>query len=221
VIPIDPNSHHPTKDKSLLCLAVVRDNGADVVLFDASGSPRTFSYKQQQKGSGDNANFKVCFSSHGNDAADDFLTPCFDEDGYFGIPEESCFCGIETPHLHAHVHDPKTCDGGDQPKTRADGANNEAALMNLAKLTLHPTDDNPKDYKAQMLHIPITEQMPNECNADEFFSNVNDNGHNESSLLNRRRMHKVQVRPTKAKEIEETLHSLAFFCLDITIPKRT
>jgi hypothetical protein len=118
------------------------------------------------------------------------LTPCFDEDGNHGTPEESCFCGVETPHLHAHLHDPKTCDVDNDGQQRK--STDEQALMNLAKLTLHPVDGK-GDQKSQMLHMSITDRMPKECNAEEFFNSLSDNGHNESSLQNRRRMHKVQV----------------------------
>lgn len=172
----------PKKDNSVLCLAVVRESGADVVLFDARGVPRTFSYR------GGSSAAKVCFSSHGQDA-DDLLSPCFDEDGNHGMPEESCFCGLETPHLHAHVHDPKTCEA-DEEGREVVAAADEKALMNLAKLTLHPVDDEQTGNK---FHIPITEQMPNECNAEQFINSLSNSGHNESTLENRVRMHQVQV----------------------------
>lgn len=162
-------------DNSLLCLAVVRENSADVVLFDASGEPRTFSYE--------GSNARVCFSSHGHDA-DDLLTPCFDGDGNHGSPEESCFCGADIPHLHAHLHDPITCGANDEREEMT----GDEALMDLAKLTLYPVDS-----KEDILHIPVTEHMPNECNAEEFFNSLSNSEHNESWLDNRRRMHKVQV----------------------------
>lgn len=34
---------------------------------------------------------KICFSSHNMDS--DLMTPCFDEDGRHGEPEETCMCG--------------------------------------------------------------------------------------------------------------------------------
>jgi hypothetical protein len=171
-------------DESRLLLAVVRDNSAEVVVFDARGEARTFTHE-----AGESA--KICFSSHGHDV-DDLLTPCFNEDGHHGDPEESCFCGIDTPHLHAHVHDPAICDadeGGCGSKKKTQGRAEEV-LMKLAKLTLQPTDDHDEVMNAPLLHIPVSGQMPNECNGHAFFNGL---GGHETSRRNRRRLHTVQV----------------------------
>jgi copper chaperone CopZ len=121
---------------------VVQENGTDVVVFDASGKPRTFHGTQL-----------LCFQTHGNDTAGDLLTPCFDENGNHGDPEEDCFCGIDTPHLHAHVYDPRGCH---------DDENYTGDKMSLlASHILHPvTDEN-----ELLIQIGVSESMPKECNA--------------------------------------------------------
>jgi copper chaperone CopZ len=93
------------EDNNPLCLAVIRENGTDLVVFDAGGQPRTFRYRGDVR--------KLCFSSHGNAGLEDLLTPCFDEQGNHGDPDESCFCGVDVPHLHAHVRNPRTCGADD------------------------------------------------------------------------------------------------------------
>jgi hypothetical protein len=104
------------------------------------------------------------------------LTPCFDDAGNHGAPEEGCFCGVETPHLHAHVHDPKTCN--------EDSLNTvEADLMKLARMTLHPTEES---VNSSLFQIPISERLPKECNSKDF-------GDSLHAPLQKRRMHKVKV----------------------------
>ena len=141
-----PNQH---KNDSSLCLAVVRENGADIVVFDASGAPRTFSY------TGDIRN--LCFKTHGNEIADDLLTPCFDEEGNHGFPEEDCFCGVDTPHLHAHLYDPQICSNEDGTKSQ------DAAIGYLASQILHPTGD-----ESPMANIGVSESLPRECNSEKI-----------------------------------------------------
>ena len=170
-------------DEGALCVAVVGANGTDISLIDASGNVRGFSYKGDIR--------KLCFSSHGQDA-DDLLTPCFDEDGNHGIPDESCFCGVERPHLHAHVHDPKTCsDDGTKAAEDSD-------LMKLAKLTLFPTDDHEDVFvpaEDNLLQIEVSEHMPKACNAKELLRHISDSGTDRSDASRKnRRIHKVKVR---------------------------
>lgn len=174
----EESNHHAT-----LCLAVVRENGADVVLFDAVGVPRSFTY------SGDAG--KLCFSTHGNGMVDDLLTPCFDEDGMHGVPDESCFCGVDTPHLHAHLRDPKTCKDDDDKKKNAQG---ESDLQYLAQLTLHPTDDDgdfSADEAERLVNLAVSAQLPKQCNSKEFSRQMSERGLTRQSL-GRRRMHKIQ-----------------------------
>jgi hypothetical protein len=77
------SSNRTSTTSSSLCLAVIRESGADVILFDKSGVPRTFRYN------GTKEDFsKLCFDSHGMDGwMSHQLTPCFDEDGNHGNPE--------------------------------------------------------------------------------------------------------------------------------------
>ena len=174
----------PNESNHTLCLAVVRENGADVVLFDATGVPRSFTY------SGDAG--KLCFSTHGNGQVDDLLTPCFDEDGKHGVPDESCFCGVDTPHLHAHMHDPKTCkdedEDNDEKKKNAQGERN---LQYLAQLTLHPTgNDFFLEEAERLVNMAVSEQLPKQCNSKEISRHMNEHGLTQSQ--NKRRMHKIQ-----------------------------
>jgi copper chaperone CopZ len=121
------------------CIALVSDSGKEIVIYDVNGELQSFSYIH---GGGDGNIRDLCFSSHGHDA-DDLLTPCFDDVGRHGEPEEGCFCGIDTPHIHAHIHDPKICGGnGGGNRSSIHSKSNkdtEQDLMRLASLTLHPT----------------------------------------------------------------------------------
>lgn len=164
-----------------LCLAVVRENGADVVVFDKEGKPRVFSIHDndgtQINKNNNDPNKKICFSTHGQEGIDDLLTPCFDEDGKHGIPEEGCFCGIDTPHLHAHLYNPTTCDDHNENEEVLDlvGLGGEATSFNssqtntkknkktsttqaddimfLSQLTLHPNDNDHDDNNDALYEI--------------------------------------------------------------------
>lgn len=187
----DNNDDNNDNSDKALCLAVVRENGTDVVVFDASGIPRAFQFKGDirttgsEKGGGGGGG-KLCFSTHGatDDAwIGDALTPCFDEDGNHGTPDESCFCGVDTPHLHAHIHDPKTCGNGDDNEdTRTKKSSHAAAdddVGYLASQILHPiqdcnmtvteteSDDDHRHGDEDVLHIGVSERMPKECNSQQ------------------------------------------------------
>lgn len=165
-----------------LCLAVIRENGVDVVIFDAEGVPRTF------RTTGADLQ-KLCFRSHGYD---DMLTPCFDETGKHGAPEESCFCGIDTPHLHAHVRDPKMCDNATADDDKAKFSSDKIGY--LASQVLHPTR-NDKEDNIPLIHIPVSESMPNMCNFQEALRASTSNNGSDASLCHRpgsRRVHQVQ-----------------------------
>jgi hypothetical protein len=179
------------EEEGVTCLAVVRETGTEISLFDAQGQVRSFSHKGDIR--------KLCFSSHGQDT-DDLLTPCFDDDGNHGIPDEGCFCGVETPHLHAHLHDPKTCD--DEESALNKEGTMEAELMKLARLTLHPTDDgefetdNTKDQsEARLYNIPLSEHMPKQCNSQAFTRHMSGADSDvPPAPFRKRTMHKVKVR---------------------------
>ena len=168
----DENHHHhhqeEEEDDGILCLpAIIPEDGKTISIWDVSGTVQSFSYHQGKnhpkggaQGGGDVRN--MCFSSHHHHQdgttlitvpTDDLLTPCLDEAGNHGMPEEGCFCGIDIPHLHAHVHDPKVCNNnnnnnsnnknekaGTKKEKKKNGALLESNLMKLASLTLLPVD---------------------------------------------------------------------------------
>ncbi len=183
-----------TKKSSKLCLGVVGAKGADIVLFDASGTPRTFSHKGDTR--------KLCFSTHGIGA--DIFTHCFDEDGIHGTPEEPCYCGLDTPHLHAHVHDPKRC-GNNSSGDHFNNNNSNASyhgpdhssddFASLGLVTLHPVEpllEENGEYK-QLVRIPISAELPNQCNSSEMSRHMMAHGIEPTNQVLRRRIHQIQV----------------------------
>jgi ribosomal protein L32/copper chaperone CopZ len=188
---------------SPLCLAVIREDGGDVVLFDASGRPRSFNFK------GDDIR-KLCFDTHsyGTSLAtgvDDLLTPCFDQDGNHGDPEESCFCGVDTPHLHAHLRDPRTCqeeddhDHDNDSKKKAAKSKMQDNISYLASQTLHPIDPDEASEEIPLVNIDVSDSLPKACNEKSSSShdmgnqkNQKDNARHQVHSNHRRRMHKVR-----------------------------
>lgn len=192
-------------DDAPLCLAVIREGGADVVVFDASGEPRTFRYEGDVR--------DLCFESHGN-IDESILTPCFDGDGMHGSPKDNarCFCGVDAPHLHAHLKDPQTC--GTTPNSSNNNSNNSDHLARLATHTLLTVrDDNfpsgggdestavalrggpdGDEVSAGLLNISVTESMPNQCNAWELeaFRMRGARGKGSHGNGGSRRIHKVK-----------------------------
>jgi copper chaperone CopZ len=144
--------HHHSEDnseESVLCLAVVRENGTDIVIFDASGVAVTFRLSSKQDLG------KLCFQTHGSATVtgdDRLLTPCFDEFGNHGVPEESCFCGVATPHIHAHLRD--MC------RIRAKQQREDQNM--LASQILYPVQHDADDIG---LILPVSESMPKACNS--------------------------------------------------------
>jgi cation transport ATPase len=172
------------------CIAILRENG-HVDVYDVNGQVKSFSSDKNANTTTATATVptatpsatatksavdpnNICFSSHGHDV-DEFLTPCFDELGQHGDPEEGCFCGIDTPHLHAHVHNDKTCiDHDDHDHDKND-------VSRLSQLTFHPVeyDSNSNSKQDQHQHqyqyqpLIESESMPNACNAQELKSKLN------------------------------------------------
>jgi len=145
------------------CLAIIERNAGNVWVWDASGSALPFSIPA---GAGKKLD-DLCFHTHGIAHVDDLMTPCFDEDGYHGDPEEPCFCGLETPHLHAHVKDTQTC--GSEENLSSTGSHQgglEERLRLLATQVLHPI---PVDAEVGdgAVTIPVSESMPIQCNSKE------------------------------------------------------
>jgi hypothetical protein len=181
----DETTAPTTKKSSKLCLGVVGTKGADIVLFDASGNPRTFSHKGDGR--------KLCFSTHGIGA--DVFTHCFDEEGIHGTPEEECYCGLDTPHLHAHVHDPKKCGSGDNNNASNGSSDVADDFALLGVVTLHPVEpfiDDDGESK-QLVRIPVSEELPNECNSSEMSRQMREFGINPTNQSLRRRIHQIQV----------------------------
>ena len=182
----------------MLYLGVVKEDGANVLIWDAAGRPKTFQLKKELK-----KGEQLCFSTHGHPYAAEFMTPCFDEDGLHGEPEEDCFCGVDTPHIHAHMFNPDTCQ------------DNKVDASYLANLTLYPVEDEDDDDEAarelkikkalsggygddeddddegiEKTGIPtllsISEHLPKECNSVQFHQHTS----SEWSAQNKR-MYKV------------------------------
>ena len=148
-------------DESSRCLAIASEDGSRLVVFDTLGKPRSFS----QTGV-DLRN--LCFQTHGLLHVDDLLTPCFDEDGNYGDPEETCFCGLDTPHIHAHLKSPHTCQD-ESPCSRTSKKNNkffssEERMGMLATHILYPMEEGTTNDE-KLLDIPVSKSMPVECNA--------------------------------------------------------
>jgi Cd2+/Zn2+-exporting ATPase len=158
-----------TREESTLCLAVVRENGTDIVLLDATGIPKTFRYEKNIS--------DLCFKPHGS-IDGSFLTPCLDEEGKHGVPEESCFCGVETPHMHAHLRAAHCDEACDDP-------------AKLATHILHPLVKETEPERS-LLNIDVSEAMPNECNSQALFDTKSSNGSCQGGGTHRRRMHAVQ-----------------------------
>jgi len=125
------------------CLAVVLENGVDVVVYDQRGSARIFSVPPP-KGHNTKTNRrppKICFSTHGQPGIDDLLTPCFDEYGNHGEPNEVCFCGVSEPHIHAHFYNPETCSD-----TPTKTITMEELMFSNQLVTLYPQDNDDQDH---------------------------------------------------------------------------
>lgn len=144
------------ENDELLCFGVMTDNDVSVVLMDASGRARKFAYRGEMPKSAN-----LCFSSHGRKAAEEFTTPCFDEEGNHGDPPEDCFCGIDTPHVHAHFRNPEICVDHVGIEIGQSAKN----FDHLASLTLHPVEE---DHTGDTLYLESSDKFPSQCNSREF-----------------------------------------------------
>jgi len=144
-------------DETPTCVAVLHEDGTKTDVFDAKGRQLTFALGHEVIMGGK----KICFSTHGiGNGADGLLTPCFDENGEHGEPEESCFCGIDEPHIHAHVQDPDKC-------------NHSEDLTFLAQLTLYPLE---KDMEVSN-HYRDCGGESKECTSDKNYDHNHDHNH--------------------------------------------
>ncbi|KAL3922549.1 MAG: hypothetical protein SGARI_006425, partial [Bacillariaceae sp.] len=163
--PLDADGEDDGPDV-LTCIGLIAKDGSTIAIYDVKGELQTFSLPNGDIRS-------LCFSSHGHNAGD-LLTPCFDDEGLHGEPEEGCFCGIDTPHLHAHIHDPKICDDHNSTTDDNNNSNNdlENDLMLLARLTLHPTKvSSSSSITVAELRIPLDEakkDVNNKCNSMDY-----------------------------------------------------
>jgi cation transport ATPase len=151
-------------------VAIIREQMVDV--YDANGQLKSFKHPGGRNKNAKKDMNKICFSSHGNDVGS-LLTPCFDDDGRHGEPEEGCFCGVDDPHIHAHYHEDKFCN----EKNRK----NDTDVMKLANLTLLLEDEDStilqdSDLAASSKHLaykksnsmPLSESLPAHCNSQEY-----------------------------------------------------
>ena len=151
-------------------VALIHEDGISVDVMDVKGKLIQYSIRENDlralKGGNHQKVVRLCFSSHGmGNVADELLTPCFDEDGEHGEPEESCWCGEDDPHIHAHIYDPSICnDIGSScskyiPKKTID-------LSFLAKVTLYPVEkDNDVAAVAAVAeeHHKASKTISNSC----------------------------------------------------------
>jgi copper chaperone CopZ len=154
----------PQKSLSLsLCIAVVQENGTDVVVFDTNGVPRTFHFFYPQS----NGNkLQLCFDSHGrNDMNGDTLSPCFNEYGLHGNPVDPCFCGVETAHLHAHIKNSTACTDKKFVASHI--------LYPVEQEETVPLHSKQQDDDQVAFHLPASETMPSQCNSKEWSMHTN------------------------------------------------
>ena len=161
-----------TIEKSLICLAIIRQHDSAVDIFDTEGGSRTFRVSGKRK---DLPAGKLCFSTHGaGNSIDGMLTPCFDENGKHDAC--GCPCGVVEPHLHAHIYDPKVCGIDDGADCVSSAARTKATDWKfLSQLTLLPVDG-----KDDTSYFPITENMPKECNSVALNNHLAERGLTQS-----------------------------------------
>ncbi|GMH68998.1 hypothetical protein TrLO_g1265 [Triparma laevis f. longispina] len=115
----------------------------DLHIYDLTGSHRVYTTFPP------NQNLEnVCFSSHSLPA--DLLTTCFNEKFEHGEAEETCVCGEEEAHLHAHFKG-NDCEGGEMGLTQV-------------KLILKTVQNKPM--------FEICDTMPKSCTAKAKISAV-------------------------------------------------
>jgi copper chaperone CopZ len=178
----------------LVAVALVMEDSYEIFVWDVDGQVQSFGYSNKKKAK--QGVFQIqdlCFSCHGLDA-DDLLTPCLDEEGHHGTPDEGCFCGEDTPHLHAHVYDPATCGDDDNngttcttSRTKSAASTVEATLMKLARVTLLPTTTTTTtsgsgDSTALLRIPPSKEHFPQVCSSDLLQSDDKASNKNMNTL---------------------------------------
>ena len=172
-------------------VALIHENGISVDVMDVKGKLIQYSIREEDllalKG-GNHRHPKVvrlCFSSHGmGDIADELLTPCFDENGEHGEPEESCWCGEDDPHIHAHIHDPSICNDTSSSCSK-NITTKSIDLSFLAKVTLYPVEkaydeyDDEEDITTKTLSDPCCHGK--KSGAKNSLENHNNNKNNNET----------------------------------------
>jgi len=135
---------------------------------------------------------KICFSSHGTgELTDALLTQCFDADGLHGEPDETCFCGVDTPHLHAHKHVPELCDAAVSGCNKNHKKSTEISF--LGQLTLFPDDVSTSAVAStEKSSIPFSDSFPNSCNSSEVKKQMGLRKRNGNAADNNRSLFEVQ-----------------------------
>ena len=179
IVPLQTNQTNSVNNQSVTtCLAVIRPDHASVVVFDSNGQPKSF--KQSSSYPKKNLSMKkLCFSSHGaGPNVDGMLTHCFDAQGIHGMPEESCVCGLEIPHIHAHLHG-ELCDETVAECCDEKRMNHKKRMMNqwrfLSQITLHLDESSDKNDRSVAL-LPINPSLPKECNSLAVKSHLQERG---------------------------------------------
>lgn len=133
-------SNTPGETPSSLTAIILQN---DLHIYDLTGSHRVYTTFPP------NQNLEnVCFSSHSLPA--DLLTTCFNEKFEHGEAEETCVCGEEEAHLHAHFKG-NDCEGGEMGLTQV-------------KLILKSVQNKPM--------FEICDTMPKSCTAKAKISAV-------------------------------------------------
>lgn len=155
------------------CVAILREDG-DVDVYDVFGQVKTFCVDPSNAASD---KFRLCFSTHGHQDIDGFLTPCFDENGAHGYPEEDCFCGRVEPHMHAHVHSKSNCVG--DLKSKFQLATVTLFPKNNLDLTQASTSNNHYCIDQPSVSMPASASLPNTCNSIDVVRSLSKAGIDE------------------------------------------
>ena len=174
-------------------IAIVRENGTDVDVYDIHGNVKTFQTKDLKSG------HKLCFSTHGKNV-DLYLTPCFDNEGVHGEPSETCFCGVTTPHFHAHIRK-DSCNNNDD--SLADGnTDDKGNVSDLAQITFHPMESF-EEYQTSSITTATaatattmltSDSLPIMCNSSELKKSLSEHGTKASKKYQSSRQQVFKVR---------------------------
>lgn len=100
---------------------------------------------------------------------------------------ESCFCGVDTAHLHAHLRQPDCDTTKGKTKKHNQGNLDDTKVGYLASQILHPAEDEIPETN-MMVNMEVSDQLPNVCNNDVIVGDHPELRPREGS----KRVHKVQ-----------------------------